>query len=112
MKEMNLKVTPQVVPCNGTDLVRGEPINGKVPVWHMSYYNCPYCDSDKTPSDNVSFELPDGSTTSFLVTDDLLIWSREGWDAPRGVIFTELVRMVGDCSRGRHQYWKWQWSKP
>jgi hypothetical protein len=109
MELMTLTVTPQTVPCNGTDLVRGEPINGKVPIWHMSYYNCDWCD-DKTPCDDVAFELADGSTVNaLLITGDGLLWRRLPCRAPRGIVLTELVRSVSPpCPRGKHLYWRWR----
>ena len=104
---MTLTVTPQTVPCNGTDLERGAPINGKVPHWHMSYYNCDWCD-DRTPCDQVVFRLADGTSTGdILVTDDPWLWRRAPGQAPRGIVLTELMCSM-PCRRGRHQYWRWR----
>lgn len=120
---MNLEITPQVVPCNGTDLVPGEPINGKVPTWHTSYYNCPDCD-DKTPCDDVVFNLTDGTSTGdILITGEGLLWRRAQWVAPRGIVLTKLVRshpcpipassrkeVISSVGRspGIHFYWRWR----
>ena len=104
---MTLTVTPQVVRCNGTGRERGAPINGKVPHWHISYYDCSDCD-DNTPSDQMVFRLTDGTSTGdILVTGEELLWRRIQWAAPRGIVLTELVRSM-PCSRGRHLYWRWR----
>ena len=102
-----LTVTPQIVPCNGTGLERGAAIKGKIPTWHCSYYNCPWCHDDE-PCDQVVFDFADGTSTGdLLITEDMMLWQRRNWSAPRGIVLTELVRST-PCSKGKHLYWRWR----
>ena len=97
------------MPSNVIGLEPGAKINGKVPTWHMSYYNCTDCD-DKIPCYQTVFELADGTSTPYiLITADELLWRRAEWVAPRGIVLTELVKSITPpCSKGKHLYWRWR----
>lgn len=93
-------------------------VDGLVPIGVLGYYPC--CDTDEPPRDLVTFQLPDGSHTEFLLgrLDSVRprqLWRRRSKDfqTARGV---RLLRLRAElpCTRvpnEPHEWWAWCWEK-